>query len=95
MNPIGGRTHARSPLASFVRERRRASSLSQTELALLAGVGRRFVSELEGGKPTLHVGKVNAVLAVFGKRLGVVDAPRPLDLDEAEGREPSEGTKRG
>lgn len=56
--------------------------MSQTDLALLAGVGRRFVSELEAGKPTLQLGKVNAVLAVFGKCLGLVDAPRPASVHE-------------
>ena len=95
MNPIGSEKSALGDLASFVRERRRASRLNQTELALLARVGRRFVSELEGGKPTLHIDKVNAVLAVFGKRLGLVDAPRPLDLDATEEPEAWEGTKRG
>ena len=50
--------------------------MSQRELAELAGVGVRFVSELERGKPTLRMDAVNSVLAVFGKRLGVVDAPR-------------------
>jgi y4mF family transcriptional regulator len=82
MTPIGSNPLVRGDFASYVRERRRANRLNQTELALLAGVGRRFVSELESGKSTLHVDKVNAVLAVFGKRLGLVDAPRPLNLDE-------------
>jgi y4mF family transcriptional regulator len=66
----------RESVAAFVRRRRRANGLTQRELAELAGVGLRFVSELERGKPTLRVGKVDAVLRVFGKRLGVVDAPR-------------------
>ncbi len=63
----------------FVRERRRANSLTQRRLGELAGVGTRVVSELERGKPTLRLDVVNRVLAVFGKRLGVVDAPRELD----------------
>lgn len=70
-------------LGAFVRARRRANRLSQRELAELAGVGPRFVSELERGKPTLRLATVDAVLAVFGKRLGLVDAPRaPLELDD-------------
>jgi y4mF family transcriptional regulator len=63
-------------LGAFVRGRRRANRLTQQHLGELAGVGTRFVSELERGKPTLRMDAVNAVLAVFGKRLGVVDAPR-------------------
>jgi y4mF family transcriptional regulator len=63
-------------VATFVRERRKANGLTQAGLGELAGVGRRLVVELEGGKPTLRMDAVNAVLRVFGKRLGVVDAPR-------------------
>jgi y4mF family transcriptional regulator len=63
-------------LGTFVRERRKAAGFSQQELGELAGVGRRFVSELERAKPTVRVNSVNLVLAVFGKTLGVVDAPK-------------------
>ena len=63
-------------LADFVRGRRRSNSLTQQQLADLAGVGRRLVGELERGKETVRMDAVNAVLAVFGKRLGVVDAER-------------------
>ncbi len=48
-----------------------------TELAELAQVGKRFLVELEAAKPTLRMDAVNKVLAVFGKKLGIVDAPRP------------------
>jgi len=67
----------RESVGTFVRTRRKANGLTQAELGELAGVGTRFVSELERGKPTLRLDKVNRVLAVFGKRLGLVDAPRP------------------
>ena len=63
-------------IGNFVRERRKANGLTQAELAGLARVGRRFVSEIEGGKVTLQLGKVDAVLAVFGKRLGIVERER-------------------
>ena len=72
----------RSPVAAFVRARRKANRLSQRELAELAGVGVRFLSELERGKPTLRMDAVNSVLAVFGKQLGVTDAPRTIDEHE-------------
>jgi y4mF family transcriptional regulator len=64
------------PPGAFVRARRKARGLTQQELAELAEVGTRFVSELERGKPTLRLDHVNRVLAVFGKQLGVVDRPR-------------------
>lgn len=67
---------ARIKIGEFVRERRKANGFSQKELGDLAGVGRRFVSELEQDKPTVRMDAANKVLAVFGKALGVVDAPR-------------------
>jgi y4mF family transcriptional regulator len=68
-------------VSRFIRQRRDARKISQKELAELAGVGQRFVSELERGKPTVRVAEVNKVLAVFGKQLGIVDRPRNL-IDE-------------
>ncbi len=63
-------------IAVFVRERRKASGMTQEQLGAAAGVGKRFVSELERGKTTVRLDAVNAVLAVFGKTVGLVDAPR-------------------
>lgn len=63
-------------IGEFVRVRRKAAGLSQRELGELAGVGTRFVSELERGKPTARLDAVNKVAAVFGKTLGLVDAPK-------------------
>ncbi len=60
-------------MGAFVRARRRVNGLTQRELAELAGVGVRLVSELERDKPTLRLDAVNAVLAVFGKQLGIID----------------------
>lgn len=65
-----------SEIGRFVYERRRAAGFSQTELADLAGVGRRLVSELEQAKSTVRMDSANKVLAVFGKTLGIVDAPK-------------------
>lgn len=63
-------------IGEFVRERRKAGGLSQQELGALAGVGTRFISELERGKPTVRLDAVNKVVAVFGKTLGLVVAPK-------------------
>lgn len=63
-------------VGAFIRGRRRANGMTQVELAELAGVGVRLVSELERGKATARMDAANAVLAVFGKRLGVVDRDR-------------------
>ena len=67
-------------VAEYVRRRRKENRLNQARLALLAGVGRRFISELERGqKSGLRLDKVEAVLGVFGKRLGIVDAEAETD----------------
>lgn len=63
-------------IGAFVRERRKANGLTQRDLGLLASVGKRFVVELEAGKPTVRLDRVGRVLAVFGKRVGVVDLER-------------------
>lgn len=69
---------AQSPLevARFVKSRRQANRFTQRELGELAGVGTRLISDLERGKPTIRMDAVNRVLAVFGKMLGPVEAPR-------------------
>ena len=59
-------------IASFVKQRRKQLRLTQPELAMRAGVGLRFVRELEQGKSTLRLDKVNQVLALFGAEVGVV-----------------------
>ena len=53
-------------LSTFVKEKRNASKLTQPELAEKAGVGLRFLRELEQGKETLRLDKVNQVLQLFG-----------------------------
>jgi y4mF family transcriptional regulator len=63
-------------LGAFVREKRKTARLTQVELAEKAGVGLRFVRDLEQGKKTLRMDTVNKVLALFGKCLGPVDMPR-------------------
>lgn len=56
-------------VAQFVRERRKKLKLTQTDLAEKAGLGLRFVRELEQGKQTLRLDKVNQLLALFGHEL--------------------------
>lgn len=59
-------------ISSFVKERRKMFNLTQTDLAEKSGVGLRFVRELEQGKPTLRLDKVNQILALFGHEVGAV-----------------------
>jgi y4mF family transcriptional regulator len=58
-------------LSKRVAHMRKAAGLTQAELAQRAGVGLRFVRELERGKPTVRLDKVNQVLALFGRELAV------------------------
>ena len=55
----------------MVRSRRRELTLTQAQLADLAGVGLAFLYALERGKPTVRLDKVLAVLAVLGLELNV------------------------
>jgi y4mF family transcriptional regulator len=64
-------THERADLARVIRDRRRQLELRQEDLADLAGVSLRFVQALEGGKRTVQLDRVEAVLAVLGLRLRV------------------------
>ena len=60
-------------LKEFVKKQRKIHGLTQKELAHKAGVGLRFVRDLEQGKETLRMDKVNQVIHLFGKSLGPVD----------------------
>ena len=59
-------------IAAFIKEKRKMFNLTQIDLAEKSGVGLRFVRELEQGKPTLRLDKVNQVLAWFGHEVGAV-----------------------
>lgn len=63
-------------IKELVKEKRKLANLTQPELALKAGVGLRFVRELEQGKETLRLDKVNQVLQLFGYQVGAEPMPR-------------------
>ncbi len=69
-------------LQEFLKEKRKQAQLTQPELAEKAGVGLRFIRELEQGKTTLRMDKVNQVLKLFGHELGPVPINRQKLLDE-------------
>lgn len=58
-------------LGALVRQRRKEAGLTLKDAAGMAGVGIRFLSELERGKPTLQLGLVIEVLQLFGLELHV------------------------
>jgi y4mF family transcriptional regulator len=53
-------------IATFIRESRKAAGLTQEEFAIRSGLGLRFVHDLEQGKETVRLDKVNQALAMFG-----------------------------
>jgi y4mF family transcriptional regulator len=63
-------------LSEFLKKKRKDLGITQLQLAERSGVGIRFVREIEGGKKTLQMDKVNQVLSLFGKELGLVDMDR-------------------
>lgn len=65
-------------LSGYLKDKRKKLNLTQQRLAEKAGVGLRFVRDLEQGKTTLRMDKVNQVLRLFGQELG----PRPLDRNK-------------
>lgn len=67
-----------STLSEFVKAKRKILKVSQPELAEKAGVGLRFLRELEQGKNTLRTDKVNQVLALFGYELGPIKKVRDI-----------------
>lgn len=66
----------KSDLIRFIKQRRKQLTMTQQDLADRAGVGLRFIRDLEQGKTTVRLDKVNQVLALFGHELGPVEIRR-------------------
>ena len=69
------RTLTPSDIAGIVRTARKAQGLRQDELAGAAGVGVRFIVDLEAGKPTAQLGKALQVLEALGCQFEIVPPP--------------------
>lgn len=65
-------------IAEFIKQKRKEAGLSQEEFALRSGLGLRFVRELEQGKETVRMDKVNQALAMFGMKA----VPGKVEEDE-------------
>ena len=63
-------------LGRTIREARRDAGLTQAQVAAAAGVGLRFLIELEAGKPTAQLGKTLAVLTILGCSVRIDAAPK-------------------
>jgi y4mF family transcriptional regulator len=69
-------------IPQFIKLKRKALKVTQEELAFKSGVGLRFMRELEQGKTTLRLDKVNQVLRLFGKQVGVIDQELESNSEE-------------
>ena len=67
-------------IGEFVKRKRKEVGLTQAEFALRSGLGLRFVRELEQGKETVRLDKVNQALAMFG----MTDVPGKADREDDE-----------
>ena len=65
-------------LAKFIKAKRKEFGLTQVDLSQKSGVGLRFVREMEQGKETLRLDKVNQVLVLFGVEMA------PMKLSEIQ-----------
>lgn len=53
-------------IGRFIKENRRKAGLTQEQFAMRSGLGLRFIRDLEQGKKTVRLDKVNQALAMFG-----------------------------
>ncbi len=59
-------------LSIYVKDMRKQYNLTQVELSEKSGIGLRFIRELEQGKESLKLDKVNQLLRLFGSEIGAV-----------------------
>lgn len=71
-----------SDLGVLIRRVRKAQGLRQDQLAGVAGVGLRFIVDLEAGKPTIQLGKVLKVLETLGCEI-FITPPAGTGAEEA------------
>ena len=64
--PNGVIMYSMSRIGEYIKEQRKKAGLTQEEFAFRSGLGLRFVRELEQGKETVRLDKVNQALAMFG-----------------------------
>lgn len=65
--PNGAIIDSMNRIGEYIKQERKKAGLTQEEFAMRSGLGLRFVRELEQGKETVRLDKVNQALAMFGK----------------------------
>ena len=76
--------HTSQDLGAALRAARKQLALTQPQLAMAAGVGVRFIVDLEAGKPTLRLENVLRVIAALGGQLQLEGLPRAAATRGAE-----------
>lgn len=61
-----------TPFSKFLKQKRKETSITQEELAQKAGVGLRFIRDIEQGKKSIRMDKLNDVLSLFGYEAGPI-----------------------
>lgn len=78
VNIMAKRTLTPAEIGEIVRSTRKATGLRQDELAGAAGVGLRFIVDLEAGKPTAQIGKALQVLQALGCAIEITPPRAPV-----------------
>lgn len=55
-----------NPISEYIKKSRKEAGLTQEEFAFRSGIGLRFIRDLEQGKETVRMDKVNMALSMFG-----------------------------
>ncbi len=70
-------------LGNVLRIARKSLGLTQSQLALAAGVGLRFIVELEAGKPSLRIAQALRVINTLGGQIAITGLPTKPDKQDA------------
>ena len=73
-----------NPLSEKIKALRKHSGLTQVEFARRVGVGLRFIRDLEQGKPSVRLDKVNHVLQFLGHHLEIISNHEPRHLAKSD-----------
>ncbi len=73
------------PFSKQIKDLRRRSGLTQIEFARRVGVGLRFIRDLEQGKPSVRLDKVNKVLKFLGHHLEIMSNHEPRIVSKSQG----------
>ena len=74
-----------TPFSKKIKELRKRSGLTQVEFSRRVGVGLRFIRDLEQGKPSVRLDKVNKVLKFLGHHLEIVSNHEPRTVSKSQG----------